>query len=86
MLSQSFVSQDRARQKYLARDMMRLFSAETGELLHLDGESATRDINQSWLGFLHQATTLEKRSKDAGIDWPYEPVHRNSLDHQEGVQ
>lgn len=85
MLSQAFVSQDRARQKYLARDMVRLRDTETGALLHLDGTSSTKQIDQSWLGFLHQAEKLKKRAESAGKDWNYTPVHRKFLDRKEGT-
>ena len=38
--------------------MGRLYNEDTGEFVHLSGAGITKDINDSWLGYRHQAAFL----------------------------
>lgn len=64
----------------LSKDMIRLRDPNTGDFLHLSGKGTTADTAQSWLGFRHQAATLQERAVTRGEDWPFEPVHRTLLE------
>lgn len=56
--------------------MIRLKDMSTRQYLHLSGSGTTRDIDQAWLGYIHQADTLRKRAVTRGDPWPFTKVIR----------
>ena len=76
---------ERAFQTLLAKDKVRLRNPQTGELLHLSGHGTTTDVTWSWMGFRRQAAILRRRAIARGEEWPWVAVHRDFMDHEQGV-
>lgn len=58
--------------------MFRLWNEATGCYLHMSGRGETKAVGQSWLGYAHQAETLQHRAKVRGEAWPYVRRARNA--------
>lgn len=58
--------------------MFRLWNEATCCYLHMTGQGETRAVGHSWLGYAHQAETLERRASIRGEVWPYTRRARNA--------
>lgn len=65
-----------------AKDKFRLRDEADGLFLHASGTGKTTLRQHSWLGFAHQAETLEARAKARQDDWPFQAIPRTVVDRQ----
>jgi len=69
---------ERSLENSLAQSKVRLFDPCTQQFLHLNGSTLSKSETWAWLGFNHQAKTLEQRAIVRGEDWPFITVPRNN--------
>ncbi|MFV1573726.1 hypothetical protein VXL47_12300 [Phaeobacter sp. JH20_30] len=86
MITSYSESRNRAFENLHAKDKVRLRNPETGELLHMGGETLTRSIDYAWLGNRHQAEQLRKRAEMNGSDWPFTAIHRSLIENDYPVE
>jgi hypothetical protein len=61
---------------------VRLWNHVTGQYLHQSGAGDTVGTAYSWIGFKHQAATLQRRAKERGEAWPYSTVGAEIIRHK----